>query len=83
MDLIIFPFGFPQVQTKYDEVRVASLKPTATARNLFGTRLEDRTNAENDEPADEAGLEAIESLGRDKNIAKELKRFKEKIDSRL
>lgn len=71
-----------EVQTKYNEVRVASLKPAATARDLLGTKSEVRTNAENDEPGD-AGRELIKSLGRDKNIAKELKRFKEKVDSRL
>lgn len=70
------------MQTKYDEVRVASLQPTVTARKLFGTRPEDRTIAENGDLAG-ADHETIASLGREKNIAKELKRFKDKVDSRL
>lgn len=57
------------------------MRPTATARELFGSRPEDRTK-EKDEPNDAAQV-GVESVGRDKNIAKELKRFKEKIDSRL
>lgn len=68
-------FQLHQVQTKYNEVRVASLKPTSSALELFGTRPEERTKEKK-----QAG---VETLGSNKNIAKELKRFKEKIDSRL
>jgi len=71
-----------EVQTKYDEVRMASLKPTTTALELFGARPQVQRNSENDKP-DEAVHEAFGKLGHDKNIAKELKRFRERVDSRL
>ncbi|XP_058971849.2 X-ray radiation resistance-associated protein 1 [Pocillopora verrucosa] len=71
-----------EVQTKYNEVRVASLKPTSTTLELFGTRPEERTKEKKTRTfaTPQAG---VETLGSNKNIAKELKRFKEKIDSRL
>lgn len=66
-----------EVQTKYDEVRVASLQPATAARKLFGTP-EDRINAKRE------GLVASrESQVQDGNISEELKIFKDKIDSRL
>ena len=71
------------MQTKYDEVRVASLQPTVTARKFFGTRPENRTNTADDVEHDRAQQENVASVGRDKNIANELKRFKERIDSPL
>lgn len=71
------------MQTIYNEVRFASLKPAATARDLFGTKPERRRSAENKESSGETGHDLMESLGGEKNIAKELKRFKEKVDSRL
>lgn len=68
---------FIQVQTKYDEVRVASLQPATAARKLFGTP-EDRIDAKRE------GLVASrESQVQDGNISEDLKRFKDKIDSRL
>lgn len=68
---------FIQVQTKYDEVRVASLQPTTAARKLFGSP-EDRIDAKRE------GLVASRgSQAEDGNISEELKRFKDKIDSRL
>jgi len=70
-----------EVQTKYNEVRVASLRPTATAQELFGSRAGPAAK-ETDIPNDSTQV-GTAKLGRDKNIAKELKRFKEKIDSRL
>lgn len=71
-----------EVQTKYNEVRVASLKPTAIAQELFGTRPEEGTK-EKKTRTDVTSQARVESLGSNKTIAKELKRFKEKIDSRL
>lgn len=53
------------------------MRPTVTAQELFGSRVEQK-----DIPSDPAQV-GTAKLGRDKNIAKELKRFKEKIDSRL
>ena len=70
-------FNFLQVQSKYDEVRVASLQPKATALKLFATP-EDRIDADNEEFVASAA-----SLVRGDGISKELKRFKDKIDSRL
>lgn len=68
---------FIQVQTKYDEVRVASLQPATAGRKLFGTP-EDRIDAKRE------GLVASrESQVQDGNISEDLKRFKDKIDSRL
>lgn len=66
-----------EVQSKYDEVRVASLQPKATALKLFATP-EDRIDADNEEFVASAA-----SLVRGDGISKELKRFKDKIDSRL
>lgn len=60
---------------------MASLKPAATARELFGSGAEPETK-ETDIPNESTQI-GTAKLGRDKNIAKELKRFKEKIDSRL
>ena len=71
------------MQTIYNEVRVASLKPAATARDLLGTKPERRISAENEESGGVTGHDLMENLGGKKNIAKELKRFKEKVDSRL
>jgi len=57
------------------------LRPTATARELFGSRTEG--GAKEKDMANEPTQVGTAKLGRDKNVAKELKRFKEKIDSRL
>lgn len=70
-----------EVQTKYNEVRVASLRPTATAQELFGSRTHGRTQGK--DTSNETTQAGNAKLGRDKTVAKELKRFKEKIDSRL
>ena len=83
--LFVFVFVFficsSQVQTKYNEVRVASLRPTATAQELFGSRTHGRTQGK--DTSNETTHAGTAKLGRDKTVAKELKRFKEKIDSRL
>ena len=72
------------MQTIYNEVRVASLKPAATARDLLGTKPERRMrSAENKESGGVTGHDLMENVGGKKNVAKELKRFKEKVDSRL
>ena len=68
---------FIQVQTKYDEVRVASLQPATAGRKLFGTP-EDRIDAKR-----EGLVVSRESQAQDGDISEELKRFKDNIDSRL
>lgn len=57
------------------------MRPTATAQELFGSRAERGTQGK--DTTNEPTQVGAAKLGRDKSIAKELKRFKEKIDSRL
>ena len=56
---------FIQVQTKYDEVRVASLQPATAARKLFGTP-EDRIDAKREGlvPSRESQVEDGNKIGR-------------------
>ena len=57
------------------------MRPTATAQEFFGSRAEGGTQGK--DTTNEPTQIGAAKLGRDKSIAKELKRFKEKIDSRL
>jgi len=64
-----------EVQTKYNEVRVASLRPASTARKMFGTGGDIHVTS---------GNSTASSYTREqRNTLQELKKFKERIDSRL
>ena len=57
------------------------MRPTVTAQELFRSRTQGGTQGK--DTSNETTQAGTAKLGRDKTVAKELKRFKEKIDSRL
>ena len=57
------------------------MRPTVTAQELFRSRTQGGTQGK--DTSNEPAQVGTAKLGRDKTVAKELKRFKEKIDSRL
>lgn len=76
------------MQTKYNEVRVSSLRPAAEAHKLFGnnsreTKSEESINKTPEISPKRKNTDKASSAKDSKDVAMDLKKFKEQLDSRI